>query len=242
MAEAELASAEARLATAQETLARTHVLAPFSGRIAARHAEVGSWAQPGRPLLALIRDCNLYVRVTAPEHEAPLLRPDMPVTIRLGAQPARAIPGRVLRMAPLIDPASRTLQVDIALPGTACGPGGVANDTPQAAAPRPGMVAHARIVLGSEDDAVVVPEPAVGLARDGSRYVWRVVDGKAERRPIAVGLVSAELVEVRSGLSVGDQVVLRGHEKLRPGVGVKLVGGAAPAVVAPAAATRSRRE
>ena len=237
--EAELASADARLATAEETRARTHVLAPFAGRVAARHSEVGSWAQPGLPLLDLVRDCDLHVRVTVPEHEAPLLRPQMPATIRLSALPAQPLVGRVLRLAPAIDPASRTLRVDIALPGTACaGP----QPTKERSVLRPGMVAHARIVLGSAEDALVVPEPAVGLARDGSRYVWRVVDGKAERRPVAIGLHGDGLMQVRQGLHAGDQVVLRGHEKLRPGVGVQLVGGVAPEVVAPAAVTRSGRE
>lgn len=104
------------------------------------------------------------------------------------------------------------------------------------------MVAHARIELGRARRTVIVPAQAVQLARDGSRYLWVVAAGKAERRDVAIGLRGLEVTEVLSGVKQGEQIVLRGQEKLRPGLAVQLVGGLGPAVSPPSATTRASQE
>ena len=258
VAEAEVGGAEGRLATARETLRRTTVVAPFGGRIEARLAEVGTWVQPGLPLLRLVRDCDLYLRVTVPEQEAIRLRLGMVAAVRLNALPDRDLTGLVRRLAPALDPTTRTLDVDIALPGSAC-EGAEAEkaekaekadeaekaekaDTAPAIVLRPGMVAHARVELGNASDAILVADQAVQLERDGSHYVWTIAVGKAVKRAISVGLRDVDRVEVTAGLAPGDVVILRGQDKLHDGVLVRQVGASMPAIAPPRAQTRAQRE
>jgi HlyD family secretion protein len=85
-----------------------------------------------------------------------------------------------------------------------------------APAPRPGVSAVSHLQVRSADDVVVVPAASVFNA-DGRDQVWVVRNGKAERMAVTVGVAGTDLVQITSGVSEGDRVVVRGADQVRAG-------------------------
>jgi membrane fusion protein (multidrug efflux system) len=89
---------------------------------------------------------------------------------------------------------------------------------------QPGMFIEARLVTAVRAKAVVVPEEAV-VPVQGANFVWVVIDGKAQRRQVGLGVRMPGFVEVTSGVDAGEQVIVGGLESLAPGmpVGARVV-------------------
>jgi len=84
---------------------------------------------------------------------------------------------------------------------------------------RPGMFARVSADLGGRSSAILVPEQVIVPRADGS-FVFVVIDGKAQLRPVRLGHREPGRVEVVEGLQAGETIVLDGQIKLRPGVPV----------------------
>jgi membrane fusion protein (multidrug efflux system) len=216
VAQASLDQSRARLQTARENLRNTKVRAPFDAQIAARLVGLGSYVGPNQPVFRLVSDKGIYLRINVPEQDAASIAVDTPVTVRIGALGGGVFKARVVRVAPAIDPATRTLRADIELEPTA-------EQKELIKRVRPGMYAQVQVQLGRRDDAVTVPRQVVLEGRGGARYVWVVADGKAHKRSLILGLQGRERVEVLQGLQGGESVVLRGFEKLKEGSEVRLL-------------------
>jgi multidrug efflux pump subunit AcrA (membrane-fusion protein) len=136
-------------------------------------------------------------------------------------QPARlaehGLEGRVSRIALQADPDSRLLEVELTFPGPGSRPAAESERAPIV----PGTLVNAEIEIGRRARALLVPEVAV---RDGA--VW-VVDAEnaAHHRTIGAGLVGDGMVEILSGLSAGDRVVVAGASLLSEGARTRVVGG-----------------
>jgi membrane fusion protein (multidrug efflux system) len=77
------------------------------------------------------------------------------------------------------------------------------------------MFIEARLATNIRPNAVVVPEDAL-LPMQGATFVWVVKDGKANQRPVSVGVRTAGWAEVQTGVDAGDSVVVGGLERLFP--------------------------
>ncbi len=203
---------QARLGSARDSLSDTTVRAPFHGTIAERYVDVGAHVGPGQPMFRVVDDQEIYLRLRVPETESGLVTAGMGVEIRVDALGGQKVSGTVGRVAPAVDPATRTLRVDV-----------VSAEGADWAGLKPGMYARARLQLGERSDALTLDNQAILKARDASRYVWLVEDGKADKRIITTGLQGRSKTEVVDGLTEADRVVLRGVEKLRPGSEVTFI-------------------
>ena len=216
---------KARLGSARDTLSDTRIRAPFAGTLAERYVDVGAHVNPGEPMFRLVDDQEIYLRLRVPETESGLVKPGMAVEIRVDAMGGQQILGVVGRVAPAVDPATRTLRVDVVKPEDASGWEAV----------KPGMYARSRLQLGERDSALTLDNQAILKGRDAARFVWVIADGQAEKRTITTGLKGRQRTEILEGLAEGEHVVLRGMEKLVPGAKVALARRADEAPAAPAA-------
>jgi membrane fusion protein (multidrug efflux system) len=82
-----------------------------------------------------------------------------------------------------------------------------------------GMFIEARLVTDVRPEATVIPEDAI-LPLQGATYVWVVTDGTASRRQVELGVRIPGFVEIKSGVEVGEQVVVGGLERLTEGAPV----------------------
>ncbi len=203
---------QARLTGARDSLSDTRVKAPFTGIVAERYVDVGAHVSPGQPMFRVVDAQEIYLRLRIPETESGLVKTGMAVQMRVDALGGQSITGTVGRVAPAVDPATRTLRVDVVRP-----------DGESWDEVKPGMYARAKLELGNRPGALVIDNQAILKSSDASRYVWVVRDGKADKQTIMTGLRGRQKTEVVEGLDVDSQVVLRGAEKLRPGSEVTLI-------------------
>ncbi|MDH3628649.1 MAG: efflux RND transporter periplasmic adaptor subunit [Acidobacteriota bacterium] len=119
--------------------------------------------------------------------------------------------GRVLRLAPSLDPSTRTLRAEVAVRNGA-------------AKLRPGMFVEVTIVVESRPEVPVVPRRAV--AERNSRKVVFVVEGqKVRQREVVLGLGDDEIVEIIEGLEPEERIVVQGIETLNDNMSVRVNGG-----------------
>lgn len=222
----DLENARAANRLANLELSYTSVVAPMSGVVASRSIKPGNFVQINTPIFRIVDNSRLEATLNVPERELETLKPGLPVLLQVDALPGKSFPGKVDRVAPVVDANSGTFRVVCAFEN---------GHTLQ-----PGMFGRIRIDYDQRADAVVIPR--VALLDDEDPAVFTVRAGKAVRVPVKLGYVDGEWAEVRSGLKVGDPVVTAGKVALREGSLVQVLDGAADASVAAAkpAAGRAR--
>ena len=185
------------------------VMAPFSGFVSKEHTQVGEWISPGGPVVTLVDLGRIRVTVDVPERYAIMLSPKREVKVVIRSISGRFLPGRIDSLLPMGNPDSRTFPVRINL----------SNPDLQI---RGGMEAMVRFNLNRSKGALLLPKDAVVTAGN-SKLVFSVKDGKAF--PVTVKILGyyEGSVAIEGNLKVGDQVVIRGNERLRPGQPVKVV-------------------
>ncbi|NUR51684.1 MAG: efflux RND transporter periplasmic adaptor subunit [Hamadaea sp.] len=169
----------------------------------------GGPVSAGTAILTIVDVSELGLVAEVDETDILLVKPGLDAEVELDAATDVRYPARVA-------------SIDV-LP-TANARGGVAyrvrlSLTPPAGAPtpRPGMNAVAHLHVRQANSAVAVPAAAVFTA-EGQSLTWvRGPDGKAERRPVILGVSGEDLVQITDGLQPGDRVVVRGADKVHPG-------------------------
>ncbi|MBI1967320.1 MAG: efflux RND transporter periplasmic adaptor subunit [Gemmatimonadetes bacterium] len=205
-AEATARSTQAALDLLQIRLDRTVVRAPFSGVVGQRFVSLGDYTTSSTRLVTLqtVHPQRAVFRV--PERYAARLARGQRVAFSVAALPGQEFAGTVDFVDPVVQLPARTILIKAVVPN-----------------PRrrlqPGMFIEAHLATDVRPNAVVVPEDGV-LALQGATYAWVVVDGKAERREVTLGVRTPGFVEVRSGVAAGEQVVVGGQERLGPGTPV----------------------
>ena len=219
-AEATARGAEAQYRLQSTRLGRTTVRAPFAGVVGQRFVSLGDYVTTSSRLLSLQTVTPQRAAFQVPERYARSLRPGQAVSFRVGAIAGRDFVGQVDFVDPVVQLPGRTILVKAL----------VAN--PQRLL-QPGMFIEARLVTAVRPRAVVIPEEAI-VPLEGSNFVWVVADGKANRRPVTLGVRTPGFVEVASGVAAGEQVVTGGLELLFPGAPVmaRVVDRRAPAAAA----------
>jgi RND family efflux transporter MFP subunit len=171
----------------------------------------------GTGLMTITDVSSLSLRASVDETDVLLVRPGVTADVELDAVPG-AVYAATVRSVDLQPTTSARGGVSY-LVRLSLG-AGRGEDGAAAPAPRPGMSAVARLKVRTATDAVSVPATAV--FRDGARdAVWVVEDGRARRRDVTLGAQGDDRVEVTSGLTVGQAVVVRGADRATEGLQVE---------------------
>ena len=208
--QARLRAAQAALELAGIELRHTVITSPMDGVVSHRHVDRGAYVKTTDTPVVTIEAMHT-VKIEAPisERDIVAVRPGHRALIQVDAYADEPFSGTVRRLAPTVDPSSRSGEVEIALanPGNRL---------------KPGMFAKVTLLLAEREDVVLVPRDA--LLGDGAETtVFVVRDGTAHRQPVSTGLLNDTLAEIREGLAEGDEVVLSGHNSLRDQVPVNVV-------------------
>jgi membrane fusion protein, multidrug efflux system len=206
-AEASARSAAASLEQQQIRLDRTVVRAPFSGVVGQRFVSLGDYVTSATRLSTLQTVDPQRAAFAVPERYAQRLSRGLEVTFNVAALANQTFTGVVDFVDPRVELPGRTITVKARVPN-------------RARVLKPGMFIEAALVAETRPDAVVVPEDAV-LPVSGADYLWVIVDGKATRRQVTLGVRVPGFVEVREGVAVGEQVVVGGLERLFEGADVR---------------------
>lgn len=220
-AAANLKVLEAAVALAQARLQKTQIRAPFAGIVGIRNVSIGDYVKEGQELVNIEDIGALKADFRLPESYLSRLRKGQSVEVSTDAMPGQTFKGTLDAVDPLLDASGRAISLRARL------------ENPDLKL-RPGMFVRVRLAFGGERQGLAVPEEALVPAGDDN-FVFRVVEGKAQRVMVKVGQRRGATVEITEGLKAGDEVVSAGQLKLRDGVPVRAgQGAAAPAEAKPA--------
>jgi len=203
-------AAQAQLEQLRTRLEYATVRAPVAGVVTQKLVEAGDIVATQTRLFEIAEVSTMVVRVRVSELDVVHLKVGDAVTVALDAFPGQPLRGRIRRIYPAADPATRLVPVEVAIEGA------------DASVARPGFLARVTLTLEEREGVTLVPATAI-VGSAGSEAVFMVEDGKAVRRNVRVGLISEGRVEVLSGLQPGDTVVVAGGNVLREGVSVRVV-------------------
>lgn len=207
-AESQLADARARMINAEKQLARTTLRAPFSGVVSERPVNQGDIVQSGAALFTIVDPATLKLEGAVEADALDGLKVGTPVTFSVHGA-GKPITGRISRINPAVDPATRQVRVTVALPNA--GHNVVT-----------GLFAEGRVATSTRI-SVVVPNGAVDR-RGLKPFVVRIKQGKVERVDVELGVIDAarEQMEVLAGLAAGDTLLLGGARGIAPGSTVQV--------------------
>jgi RND family efflux transporter MFP subunit len=191
----------AALAQAKQTLHDAEIRAPFRGIVEERHVAPGAYLQVGQPVVTLVRIDSLRFHGGVPEREAVQLQTDQEVRLEIEGYP-EPIEAEVSRISPAMNPANRSLTVEVDVP----------NPRLQF---RAGLFAEAEIAIDPHAQVLAVPAAALSEFA-GVEKVWVVADGKAAQRTVQTGRRTKEWIEILGGLKAGE-VLVRDARTARPG-------------------------
>jgi multidrug efflux pump subunit AcrA (membrane-fusion protein) len=207
---AAIAAADAAMKLADRGVRDTQIRAPFDGYVEQRFVNLGQFikasAASAVPVISVVRMDPLKVTSEIPEKMAPWIHVDEVVELHVDAYPDRTIHGKITRISPAVNTASRAFPFEAEVPN------------PDAAL-KPGTFARVHITSGKVDEIVTVPYAAIQY-RYGVNRVF-VVDGdKLEARELKVGERLGDRIEVMSGVTPGQRVAVTEPDKLSDGMRV----------------------
>jgi RND family efflux transporter MFP subunit len=212
---------EAQVQRIDDQLAKHTIRSPFDGWVIERFAEEGQWVARGGLVARIAELDKVEIEVQVPESSIASLARGVDVRLELDAAPHQTWIGHVERVVPQADLLSRSFPVKVSLENR------IVDGQPTL---RGGMLARAWLPVGRTGLATVVPKDALVLGGTGALVY--VIDAAGATpagvattgtvRPVQVSLGATieGSVEVRGGLEPGQLVVIRGNERLRPGMAV----------------------
>jgi len=208
-AQAQLETTQVNLSIAQNNLNRAVITSPISGVVSARNVEVGQFVSQAMMPFAIVQIDTVVVHVSISESLINLVYPGQEVGVVIQALGREeTLTGTVSIVSPIANHAS-TFPVRIELDNA---DGRI----------RPGMFSQVTFVEAQSEDAFVAPRSAV-LSDETGQFVYVVVDGYAQRRAVQTGLVSGGAIEIISGVTERDQLVVVGQEYLHDGILINVV-------------------
>lgn len=211
LARAQISQTQARLEELRITLANTSVTSPVNGFVGKRNVDVGAWASQQAPVASVVDISSVRLVANVVEKDLRLVNTGDPATVSVDAFPGETFKGRIARVAPVLDPATRTAEIEIEVPN---------GDNRL----KPGMYARMNVTIESRQGTTLVPKVAV-VDYSGTRGVFMMTaENKAKFVPIEIGIEDSDRVEVRKGLTAGDTVVTSGASALRDNDTLVLAG------------------
>jgi RND family efflux transporter MFP subunit len=205
-----IATAETQIAQARKSLSDTVILAPISGYVSERVADLGEFLTPNAPntkVATIVRTSTLRLKIDVPEASIGKVSIGQGISMQTSAYPDRNFAGTVARILPNVNTTARTLTVEAEV---ANGEGLL----------KPGQFATVRITQSKPESAVMVPASAIKIEGDLNK-VYVVKDGAVRERLVQTGLLENDLIQIKQGLNEGEVIATTNVNELFDGVFVR---------------------
>lgn len=199
---------EAQVIFEKVRLEKTSLVAPFDGIIGLRKFSLGDYIEAGQDLVNIEKINPIKVDFTLPEIYASHLKAGQEVELEAPALPNQKFKGRVYAIDPHIDENGRNLCVRAQLENLEL-------------ALKPGMFVKIKIILGTRSNSLIIPEEAL-IPSQNNVSIFKIVDQKAQLVKIKIGLRQKGTLEVLEGINSNDLIITAGHNKLAPGMNVRI--------------------
>jgi RND family efflux transporter MFP subunit len=218
LAKAQFEQAKARLDELKITLSNTIIMSPVDGFVGKRMLDPGAFASTNAPVASVVDISRVRMVANLVERDVRRVPTGTGANVEVDAFPGEKFKGRVSRIAPVFDPATRTAEIEIEVPNAGF-------------RLKPGMYARVQLTVDQKPDALTVPRSAL-VAVDGKNGVFVAVkpDGAqpaargsessgmtARFLPVETGIRDGESIEITSGLRDGAEVITTGAGGLKDG-------------------------
>ena len=211
LARAQFEQAKARLDELRINQANTVIVSPVDGFVGKRSQDAGAYVTPNSSLISVVDIHIVRLVVNVIEKDLRRVSAGQAADVEVDAYPGEKFVGRVARVAPVLDPSTRTAQMEV----------DIAN--PQFRL-KPGMYARVEFTAEQHAKALVVPTNAI-VDLNGKKGVFVSADGAtAKFQPVSIGLEEQDLTEITQGLQEGDRIITTGAAGLREGDRIVLPG------------------
>jgi membrane fusion protein (multidrug efflux system) len=204
---AELQALRSQVQLIRAQLAKTTIIAPFSGKVGLRNISVGEYLTPNTTIANLLSTNPVKISFSIPEKYVSQLKTNSSISFNIDGS-NKTYTGKIFAIEPGINEQTRTLQIKALAPN-------VNNEL------LPGSFAKVKLALSAIKDAILIPTEAVIPVLQG-KVVYVSKNGKAQQVPIETGTRTANQILVLSGLNVGDTVLTTGAMALKPDAEVKV--------------------
>ena len=211
LARAQSAQSRARLDELRINLANTIISSPVNGFVSKRSVDPGAFVSQNVPVVDVVDISTVRMVANVVEKDLKELKTGNTTRVEVDAFPGEVFTGRIARVSPVLDPATRTAPIEIEIPNAA-------------ARLKPGMYARVSVTTSTKKEALVVPANAVADL-GGRRGVFTPLNESAVFRALDLGTEQGNVVEVLGGLNDGDTVITTGSSALRDGDRIVLPGG-----------------
>ena len=195
----------------ETTLENTILRSPITGYVSARNFDTGDMFAMSAPIFTVQQVTPVKILVGISESEYTLVKKGDAVTLTVDAFPDRVFSGKVERIYPTIDAATRTFKAQV-----------VVSNTDRVL--RPGMYARVTVNFGTRHSVMVPDQALVKQEGTGTRFIYVLnADGTVRYLPVQAGRHMGTEYEIVSGLEDGDTVVVKGQSALKDGVKVNVL-------------------
>jgi len=218
--QAQVQQAEAGLLSLRSQMSDATITAPISGIIGKKYYENGDMAQPVTPLVKIVKMDRVKVKFDVTEEDLGKLSVGQSAKISVKAYPDKLFTGLVYKISPILDPTTRMAEVEVLVEN-------------KESLLKPGMYAKVEVTTGTIKDVVVIPR-FCAIENTSLRniegedqvvrnyYVFVVDSNRAIQKKLDILYANHRWLAVKSGLKVGDQLVVAGQNNLRDGLGVAI--------------------
>ena len=203
LARAQSSQSKARLDELQINLANTNVISPVNGYVSKRTVDPGAFVSQNVPVVDVVDISTVRLVANVVEKDLKELQTGNATRVSVDAFPGETFTGRIARVSPVLDPATRTAPIEIEI----VNPSGRL---------KPGMYARVSVTTSTRKEALVVPATSV-VDLGGRRGVFTPLNETAVFRALEVGTEQGAIVEILGGLTEGDTVITTGSSALRDG-------------------------
>jgi membrane fusion protein (multidrug efflux system) len=212
LSKAQVAQSEARLKELRINLGNTSVVSPTDGFVSQRHVDPGAWVSQNAPVASVVDISSLRLVANVVEKDLKAVNAGDPAIVEVDAYPGENFNGRIARVSPILDPATRTASMEIEIPNRE-------NKL------KPGMYAKVTLEVDSRENVLLVPKVAL-VDSEGQRGIYQPNDeSRAAFKRVTIGLEDNEKAEILEGLREGDIIISTGAGSLRRNDQLVVSGG-----------------
>ncbi len=202
LSRAQLAQSAARLEELRINLGNTNVVSPVNGFVGVRYLDVGAFASNNQPVVSVVDISSLRLVANVVEKDLRAVSVGDPAQVEVDAYPGEKFAGRIARLAPVLDPATRTASMEVEIPNRG-------NKL------KPGMYARVDLTVEDKSNALIIPKISL-IDSQGERGVYQPSeDNRAKFKAVKVGIENNDVAEILEGLTEGEQIVGNGAGALR---------------------------
>ena len=215
LSKAQLNQNDSRLQELKINLQNTSVTSPVDGFVGKRSVDPGAMVNTGTAIASVVDISRLRLVVNVVEKDLRMVSAGDPAEVEVDAYPGEKFSGKIARVAPVLDPATRTATMEVEIPNA---------DNKL----KPGMYARINLTIEDRKGALVVPKNAV-IDFENRRGVWAPnAENRATFVPVTLGIEGGETIEILTGLKEGDKFVTTGAAAVRNNDQLLIAGQAGP--------------